>query len=204
MPAPDTPASLLLVRHGQSTWNAEGRWQGQADPPLSTLGVRQARAAAASLGAFDVVVASSLQRAATTATILADELGIGPVVVDPDLVERHAGEFQGLTRPEIDEAFPGFLTDLRHPPGWEEDDAVVTRATAALGRIAGQAGAGGTALVVTHGGVIRSLERLVAAERSGRLGNLAGRWFSVGPGVLRAGDEVLLIDPAMETVPDQI
>lgn len=197
-------ASLLLVRHGQSTWNAEGRWQGQDDPPLSTIGVRQARMAAERLGGFDVVAASPLQRALTTATIVADALGIGPVITDPDLMERHAGGFQGLTRPEIDERYPGFLAERRDPPGWEDDDSVVRRATGALARLAGAVGAGGTALVVTHGGVIRSLERLVGATRDGRLGNLGGRWFEVGPSVLRAGDQVLLVDEEIETVPGQI
>jgi probable phosphoglycerate mutase len=160
--------------------------------------------AADRLGGFDLVAASPLRRAATTATLIADTLGIGPVITDPDLMERHAGAFQGLTRDEIEDAFPGYLTDLRRPPGWEEDDAVVARATAALGRIAARVGGGGTALVVTHGGVIRALERLVGAARDGRLANLAGRWFHVGPGVLHAGDEVLLVDPDVATVPGQL
>ena len=197
-------ARLLVARHGQSTWNADGRWQGQEDPPLSTLGVRQARHAAEALGTFDVVAASPLQRALTTATIIAEALGIGPVIEDPDLMERHAGGFQGLTRAEIDDAFPGFLDDGRYPDDWEGDDEVVGRATAALGRIAGAAGPGGVALVVTHGGVIRSLERLLGASREQRLANLGGRWFEVGPGVLRAGEEVLLVDRDEVTVPGQI
>lgn len=199
------PSELLLVRHGQSTWNAESRWQGQEDPPLSTLGVRQARDAAATLGTFDAVVASTLQRASTTATILADELGIGPVRHDADLVERHAGEFQGLTRTEIEERFPGFLAEHRRPPGWESDDALITRVTGALGRIAADVGDGGSALVVTHGGVIMALERLLDAHRDGRCPNLGGRWFRVGPGELTAGDvAVLLQDPSEITVPDQL
>ena len=201
---PQRPRRVLLVRHGQSTWNAEGRWQGRKDPPLSTLGVRQARAAAGSLGRFDVVVASTLQRAQVTATIIADELGIGPVLTDPDLVERHAGGFEGLTRPEIEEAFPGYLTDMRRPPGWEDDDALVVRCSGALARICSQIAEDGTALVVTHGGVIRSLERAVGAEREHSLANLGGRWFEIGPGILRAGEEVLLIDPDVATVPGQI
>lgn len=204
MPTGSLPAHLLLVRHGQSTWNADGRWQGQENPPLSTLGVRQARDAARSVGNFDAVVSSTLERAFVTATILADELGIGPVVTDPDLVERHAGEFQGLTRDEIEVAFPGYLADGRRPPSWEDDDSVIARITGALGRIAAGVGADGTALVVTHGGVIMALERLVGASRDGRLANLGGRWFDVGPGVLTAGEAVVLLDDDEVTVPDQI
>src|SRR5690606_34165227 len=94
---------VLLVRHGQSEWNAIGRWQGQADPPLSDLGRLQAREASRALGTVDAVWASDLQRAVETAAIIAGELGVGPVVVDPDLRERDAGEFSGLTRPEIEE-----------------------------------------------------------------------------------------------------
>lgn len=194
---------LLVVRHGQSTWNADGRWQGQEDPPLSTVGVRQARAAAETMGTFDVVASSPLERAFTTATIIANEVGIGPVLTDPDLAERHAGGFQGLTRPQIEERYPGYLAEGRRPDDWEGDDAVVERAVGALARIAARVG-GGTALVVSHGGLIRCVEDLVGARRESRLANLAGRWFEIGPGVLRAGDAVLLVDENVATVPDQI
>src|SRR3546814_14677380 len=66
---------VLLVRHGQSEWNATGRWQGQADPPLTDLGRAQAHHAARSLGVVDAIVASDLQRAADTAPIISGELG---------------------------------------------------------------------------------------------------------------------------------
>lgn len=198
------PSRLLLVRHGQSTWNADGRWQGDEDPPLSTLGVRQARHAARNLGTFDAVVASPLERAYVTATIIADGLGIGPVHTDDDLRERHAGGYQGLTRTEIEHRFPGFLVEGLQPPGWEEDDHVLERAAGALARVALAVGPAGTALVVTHGGVISTLERALGARREGRLPNLGGRWFDVGPGVLSAGDAVLLLEPDEVTVPDQL
>ncbi len=203
MPA-DAPARLLLVRHGQSTWNAEGRWQGTEDPPLSSLGVRQARHAAQHLGSFDAIVASTLQRAATTASIIAEELGVGPVQTDPDLRERHAGTLQGLTRDEILERHPQHLEDRSLVPGWEPDDEVIERAVAALARVAVAVGAAGTALVVTHGGVITQLERLTGARREARLANLGGRWFSVGPGSIDAGEAVVLVDADEVTVPGQL
>lgn len=198
------PARLLLVRHGQSTWNAEGRWQGRADPPLSSIGVRQARAAAEVVGGFDVIASSTLVRALTTATVIADVLGIGPVVTDADLVERDAGAFEGLTRAEIEDRWPGWLAERRRPDDYESDESVVARAVGALARIAGDVGDDGTALVVTHGGVIHALEDVAGATREGRMPNLGGRWFELGPGVFRAHDEVLLVDAEIATVPGQI
>src|ERR1051325_541049 len=92
---------ILVVRHGQSTWNADGRWQGQADPPLSDLGVAQAEAAARTVDGVDVISASDLERAHHTATILAAPRQL-EVVADARLRERDAGEWTGLTRVQID------------------------------------------------------------------------------------------------------
>ena len=152
------PTRVLLVRHGQSAWNAEGRWQGHADPPLSPLGVQQAVAAADSVGAVDAVVASDLQRAATTATLIAERLGVGPVRCEPRLRERDAGEWTGLTRADIDEQWPGYLADGRRPSGFELDDAILGRILEALAALH-QEHPGGRVLAVAHGGVIRALER---------------------------------------------
>ncbi|HEX7136135.1 MAG TPA: histidine phosphatase family protein, partial [Iamia sp.] len=80
---------LLLVRHGESTWNADGRWQGQADPPLTDRGREQARSAAAGLpGGVDELWSSDLERARVTAELLGAEAGCGPVVVDTAFRER--------------------------------------------------------------------------------------------------------------------
>jgi probable phosphoglycerate mutase len=221
---------VLLLRHGQSEWNAEGRWQGQADPVLTELGRHQALHATRGLGTVDAIVSSDLQRAAETAVIISEALGIGPVVVDPDLRERHAGEWQGLTRAEIEQAWPGYLgppppiegsggdgaagqtagtpaSELgraeRRPPGWEADDALVTRALRALVRIH-QLAPEGEVLVVTHGGLVYALERELGAAFV-RLPNLGGRWLDVGPeGPLGLGDRVVLVDPDELTIPAQI
>jgi probable phosphoglycerate mutase len=208
---------VLLVRHGQSEWNAVGRWQGQADPPLSDLGRAQARSAARSLGSLDAIYASDLQRAAETAEIISAELGVGPVIVDPDLRERDAGEWSGLTREEIHERYPGYLPDDRHrafapdggaaskrPPGWEDDTALLSRVRDALDRIH-EAVPDGDVLVVTHGGVIYVLEGHLG-EPFHRLANGAGRWIEIDDGKLRLGDRMLLVndDGASVTVPDQL
>src|SRR3954470_3332111 len=141
---------LLIVRHGQSEWNAIGRWQGHADPSLSELGRRQAFVAAASIGAVDGIVSSDLLRAAETAAIIAEQLGVGPVVVDERLRERNAGERTGLTRGEIDKRGPGWTHSARPPQGYEGFEDVMARVLQALEAIH-EASPGGSLLVVTHG-----------------------------------------------------
>ena len=197
---------VLLVRHGQSEWNADGRWQGQADPPLTDLGRAQAHHAARALGVVDAIVASDLSRASETGAILSGELGVGPLVLDPDLRERDAGEWSGLTRAEIDRDWPGYLADeeeRRRPPGWEPDEELLARATAALVRIH-ELVPGGEAIAVTHGGLIYVLEGQFGVPFE-RLANLGGRWVVVGPeGVVTLGDRVVLIEGDEQTVPSQI
>lgn len=211
-----SPARLLLVRHGESEWNALGRWQGQADPPLSDLGRAQARKAAQAVGAVDGVWASDLQRAHETADIVAKELGIGPVEIDEDLRERDAGEWSGLTRAEIDERYPGWLdppqiasgfapSTGRRPPGWESDENLLSRALTAISRIVEALGGSGDALVVTHGGLIYTVERHLGAAFN-RIANLEGRWVAASDGGTTLGDRIQLVDyhDVPVTVPDQI
>ncbi len=191
---------ILVVRHGQSEWNADGRWQGQENPPLTELGRRQAVDAARAVGAVDAIYASPLDRAATTAHLIAESIGIGPVMLHEGLMERHAGEWQGLTRDQIDVAFPGYLEAGQRPPGWEDDGLVETRVMAALTDIAA-AHAGGQVLTVAHAGVIFAIERALGAEWE-RLANLGGRWLEHREHSWSIGERVhLLID---ETIPDQI
>ena len=202
------------MRHGQSEWNAAGRWQGQADPPLTDLGRAQAAHAARSLGAVDAILASDLLRAAETATILSAELGVGPVVIDPDLRERDAGEWSGLTRSEIDERYPGYLQPHpdegeptswapRRPPGWEPDDVLLARAVVALRR-AHDLVPDGELVIVTHGGLIYTVEEHLGAGFA-RIANLEGRWVELGPeGPVGLGERVPLLDPDERTVPSQI
>lgn len=99
---------LLLVRHGQSTWNAIHRWAGQADPPLSEEGRRQARQLGRRLRSFpfQLVVSSDLSRASETASVIAEELGIDAPEADARLRERHC-IWSGLTSEEIEELHPG-------------------------------------------------------------------------------------------------
>ncbi len=188
---------LLLVRHGQSTWNAVGKWQGQADPPLSDKGRRQALAAAASVGMVDAIVASTLSRAYETAEIIAETIGIGPVIADHRLQETDAGEWTGLTRAEIDEGWPGWVDSGRRPDRFESVDHVVSRAVAAVVDIH-EAFPGGTVLVVTHGGIMRYIRHSLGASVDDVF-NLSGHWYDVLGSKLTAGDHIELIDTSMRT-----
>jgi len=186
---------LLTVRHGESEWNAVGRWQGQADPPLTDAGMLQAATAAERLGSFDGVWASRLQRAALTAEIIAEQLGIGPVQLHPGLMENAFGPWEGLTVAEIEAGWPGYLADNRRPDGAEQPDVVVARGLAALREIAAEH-AGGEVLVVTHAGLIRTLRRACDGSDM-RFNNLGGCWFHVhADGRVVAGDPVELVHPS--------
>jgi probable phosphoglycerate mutase len=193
---------LLLTRHGQSEWTADGRWQGQADPPLSDVGRRQAAMAAERLGAVDAIVASDLDRARHTATIISELLGQGPVLVEGTLRERDAGEWAGLTKAEIERDWPGYLADRRRPPGFEAEAPFLERVLDGVARVTDRVGEGDV-LVVAHGGVIYALERHLGAEFE-RIPNLGARWLVDRGDRLELGDRLTLVDPDAATVPDQI
>ncbi|MEM9714358.1 MAG: histidine phosphatase family protein [Actinomycetota bacterium] len=197
------PTRILLIRHGQSTWNAEGRWQGSADPPLSELGEEQARQAATRLGSvgdFDGVGSSNLRRAIRTSEHLANGIGAPMIGRHIGLDERHAGEWEGMTRAQIEEGYPGWLDADRRPPGYEQDDSITARATATL-RTLGTAHPDSTLAIVSHGGLIGTVER-GAGEPWRRLANLEARWFEIdGDRITPVGERVHLVDPEQETQP---
>ena len=196
---------MLLVRHGQSTWNADGRWQGQADPPLSPLGVEQASEAAArvvKLGPVDAVWASDLERARHTGATIAEHAGV-ELTVDARFRERHAGPWQGLRRVEIDAQWPDYLSSGQRPEGYEPDVEVVARALAALDDLA-VAHPGERVVVVTHGGVIRQLEVHFGDHERGLIPNLSGRRLHRQGTTWTLGDALLLLGEDTITVPGQL
>lgn len=142
------------------------------------------------MGAFDAIVASDLDRALTTAMIIASSIGIGPVLVDPDFRERNAGEYQGLTRDEIEEQFPGNLDAGIWPPNWEPDEQVWARVQTALGHVIEEVGSGDV-LVLSHGGVIYSIEAHLGATHE-RIANLGARWIHYDGERWRLGERVQL------------
>jgi broad specificity phosphatase PhoE len=173
---------ILLVRHGESVWNAEGRWQGAADPPLSDAGRDQARALAGHVSdaGIDSLVSSDLQRATETAQIVAEALGLPGPSIDAGWRERDVGEISGHTRDEIEAKWPGLLEqwrrgELESMPGGEKD--ITARVVEALKRVA-TAPTGACTLVVTHGGVIGALDRWIGNPYL-RVGNVQGRWLAV-------------------------
>lgn len=215
-------ASVLVLRHGQSEWNAVRRWQGAADIPLSELGRTQAHATGRRLVAlrmsFAGVWASDLARAGDTASIIADRLhdaGAVPtanVATDARLREASAGEWQGLTPDEIEKRYPGWLDDHRRPDSFEPYGEVVARAIAAIAAIAAAVPDGRPALVVSHSGLIRSLIRSSGVPDT-RIPNLGGVWMRVprssvgalgGPGLGRGADAVDTIEIGDPFDPDDI
>ena len=140
---------------------------------------------------------SDLVRARRTADVLAAALGVVPTV-DFRLRERNAGAWEGRTRAEIEAQWPGYLDSGRRPAGYEADDSVLARALDALAAIAGAHDVDVDVLVVTHGGVVRTLERHLArpdaTDVDGVLPNLGGRWVHHDAGTLRLGERVVLLD----------
>ena len=197
---------LLLLRHGESEWNAQGRWQGWADPPLSELGRRQALEAGRRLQGegFSAVASSDLERARHTAELAASCLGLAADVhVDADLREFDVGEWSGLTRSQIEAGWPAEFADWRagrrdSAPGGEARGQFVDRVVAAVERL-GAAFAGQTVLVISHGGTIGTLERFLGVKPE-RPSHLGGRWIDWSPDVLRAG-AAQLVFPAGSVLP---
>jgi broad specificity phosphatase PhoE len=150
---------LILARHGETDWNRDGIWQGHGDPPLNELGRRQATQLAERLAdvEIDALYSSDLRRAYETAEIIGKAKGL-EITADSDLREIDIGAWSGLTRAQIEERFPG----MDRQDG-ETSDAFDARAVGVLHRIA-EAHEHQQVLVITHGGVVRALERHLSDE----------------------------------------
>ncbi|HEX9175107.1 MAG TPA: glucosyl-3-phosphoglycerate phosphatase [Mycobacterium sp.] len=114
-----TVRQLVMVRHGQTEFNAGSRMQGQLDTELSDLGRAQAVAVAEVLGKRHplLIVSSDLRRAYETAVVLGERTG-SPLVVDERLRETHLGNWQGMTHGEVDAAAPGARVEWRNDATW--------------------------------------------------------------------------------------
>ncbi|TRV81862.1 histidine phosphatase family protein [Streptomyces sp. 130] len=162
---------IVLWRHGQTAWNLERRFQGSTDIELTGTGVAQARRAARLLASLkpDAIVASDLRRAAATAAELAAVTGLA-VVHDAGLRETYAGAWQGLTHEEIVERYgEQYAAWKRGEPvrrgGGELETEVADRAAPVVLGHAEKLPDGGTLVVVSHGGTIRTtIGRLLGLE----------------------------------------
>lgn len=148
-------AEIYLIRHGETEWNAAGRFQGQLDSPLTSHGKAQANAYGARLAQlgvrFDSVIASPLGRTRQTAAIIATCGRFPPVSFDERLAEVSVGSWDGLTHIDIDAQWPGLL-DGTNPFDWffrspdgESYEAVYARSNEWLGAQRG------TVLAISHG-----------------------------------------------------
>ena len=164
MPEARTVIRLILARHGETAWNAERRYQGQADVPLGETGRRQAAALAQRLAQEEelhALYASDLQRAWETATVIAQPHGL-PVRSEPRLREIDFGAWDGLTYSEIGQRYPQPLAAWEAdplsagPPGGENLSRVTARVRAALDDVA-RDHQDQTVLLVAHGGSLQAL-----------------------------------------------
>ncbi len=151
--------------------------------------------------AIDAVVTSPQLRAAETAELLvqnaAPAAAVTSIVHDPDLCERSAGEWSGLTTAEIDARYPGFLASGRRPDGFETDDSLFERVDRALRSIERRF-TNQTVLAVCHGGVINTLVAM-SGTSTGRLPNLSGHRVTMTGGNMNVGERFDLLDEAFRT-----
>jgi len=171
--------TLLLVRHGETAWNAQRRWQGHADVPLNARGREQAVELAERLAREHIaaIYTSDLSRARHTADIVGARLGV-PVMTDPDLREIDVGPIEGLTAEEA-----------HRIEGWqgEPKEAHTARTLAAIDRIASRH-PHECVLVVTHGGSMRRVHDHLGLENDGPFENCAVWVCAHEDGTLRAMD----------------
>jgi probable phosphoglycerate mutase len=196
--------TVILVRHGETDWNASGRWQGHSDIPLNDNGIQQAKLLASRLTSWPIkaLYSSDLKRAARTASIIGDALGLQPEI-DVSWRERNGGEFEGLKAEEL-MGHRDFQTQRRDknwaPPGGESNVDVAVRVQTAFDKIV-ENHPDETVAVVTHGGAIISLLSLVVGFPPGERARIwvsANTGFSIvevgkrGPILVRLNDDTHL------------
>jgi probable phosphoglycerate mutase len=158
--------TLLFVRHGETDWNLERRYQGHLDSPLNDAGTEQAEAVADALSQepVDAIYSSDLGRAHATAEVIGARLGL-PVQIDAGLREVDVGSWAGLTREEVIERFG---EGVAHDGESREEHSA--RVLGAVRRIAVRH-PGGCVVLVSHGGSIRAVERAATGESNRVMGN---------------------------------
>jgi alpha-ribazole phosphatase len=154
---------LVLVRHGQTAWNAQKRYQGQSDVPMDETGLAQAKALAAHFADDkpDAIYSSDLQRARDTAEVIARAAGLR-FTRDPRLRECSYGRWEAMTYKEIQERWPEDYTAWQHdpltrfPPGGESLDQLTERVGSFVSELH-NTHAEQKIMIVAHGGSLRAL-----------------------------------------------
>ncbi len=196
------PQELLLVRHGQSTANARGIWQGQMEFPLSEEGQKQADLAGLALSRkpFQGLYSSPLSRAFETASIIRDRAGFaGETVPVGGLSERRGGILEGHTWAEHERLNPEMARKFLAIPeeerwalvGAETDEEVISRFGQAIASISARHPDGSRIVVVSHGGVMRAFLRdlfgpevLPGAQRAANASITRMLWDDASPRLL--------------------
>jgi len=169
--------TVYLTRHGETDWNAAGRWQGHTDIPLNEHGRRQAGEVGERLRGAGIVaaVSSDLSRANETARIIAARLGIEVVYTDRDLRERSFGIFEGLTREECverhAEAWRAWVEEQVPPPGGEAREGLAARVSQGIGTAVARVPGDGPILLVSHGGALRAAIGVATGDPPGPIAN---------------------------------
>lgn len=184
-------STLILMRHAESTGNAQGIWQGQMDWPLSERGRSQADRASRLLAALDVdlVSGSDLERARTTAAIVAEACGCG-LRLDARLREIHVGAWEGLPGSEVARRYPGEWERMISGEdivrgGGESVAMAVARLMPAVHETIDAVPAGGTGVIVSHGASITAVLSVLLEVDYRRLRSKIGglrnaHWARVG------------------------
>ena len=174
--------SLYLVRHGETDWNAARRIQGSTDIELNATGRAQAATTGRLLARreWDGIYSSPLSRAFETGGIIAAEVGLGEPLTIAEIAERNYGEAEGLDWEQIETRYPGDTP----VPGRETHEEVAERVLPALVSLA-RSRPRTALIVVTHGGVIRSvLNAVEPASSHGRINNSSIHSFELVDGAL--------------------
>jgi probable phosphoglycerate mutase len=170
---------LVLLRHGRTAHNADGRIQGQLDVELDEVGQAQAQALGTVFASEppSLVVSSDLARARDTAQAVCEHVGL-PLRLDPRLRETHFGAWQGLTAAELEVRWPDLYVRWRRgddcPVDGETREQVGARAAACVADHLPEVAAGQTLLLVTHGGTARALVGTLC-------GFDPGSWWTLAP-----------------------
>ncbi|WP_406237164.1 histidine phosphatase family protein [Nocardia sp. NBC_01009] len=209
--------TLILLRHGQTEWNASDRMQGQIDTDLTELGRRQAKEAARELVSRNAIaiVSSDLRRAFDTASALAEHTTV-PVVTDARLRETDLGDWEGLTHLDVDADYPGARVAWRldatyTPPGGESKLEVGARSLPVVQELFAdrQDWPGRTIILVAHGGLIAALTAALLdlpPRNWPALGGLANTsWVQLsshGPSIDQPGWRLDVWNAAAKVAPD--